>query len=928
MQSLRARQAQLSINQLHRQLRTLSSLTPIPLLHNGTSTRSRLPSNSTATLPHRRHVQQHQTRHHSTHTSAPAPAVPSMSAQEQQVLAVLQTIRLNDEAAEDIVYAGHVTRVTVGRDRTINITLRLDSHYRELKQRIVDELSSNLQLGKWSRRVVVKMAQPQETEDEMPSGAAATAAATAPHKSNASAAKSNRPATNGLAAVKNIIAVTSCKGGSGKCIAPDTKVLVKSSIDDATWRIESASAVKESDYLCDDDGQPVAIASISHGTSSTMYRVRIALDLDSSDERNAAMAESERLHRNELKLAQYKRNKAQQYAIEHNLSLPVDESQFVDDAISRNDAMHRLESSSQMRQQMRLSAPIGELGYFDLYVTPEHELFHLWHVPNVSLMSHCAVRAYTPEFKPMQFTPQQQDELQEFHLHRNTREMTEQYLESLGYWNYKTRRGGQILRFQAGVKMRATQLAQMLARQQAFTKYWLPRAKRLRMSQDWTRLKSWNSRHWRYWSCTPVHYDEPQPWIGFELHSQAHTFTLGNGIVTGNSTVATNLAFSLSQQSLIDAHTGASRRARVGLLDADLYGSSLPSLIQPKDTRLLQSPESALMIRPVMYEDVATMSYGYVTGRASSQDANATESQSILSPSGSAAAFMRGPLASKTMQQLLQQTAWSQLDYLVIDCPPGTGDIHLTLQQSCRINAALCVTLPSALSQIDVVRGLRLLQAMRVPVLALVENMSYFECDSCDKKHRIFQSQRDPTDTNEPVTSADIQRHFDIPHLFELPIVSAMQSTRPLVLQQDSTLSQQARNAKQAYLRLARTIQDHLQQEEVKALQQSTPNASASSSNVKYDASKREIVLQLDGAELRVQSRALRLACRCAACVDEVTDEPRLDPAKVPLDVHPIGMQQRGNYAVAIHWSDAHASGIHTFEQIKLLAKATDAAAP
>ena len=181
----------------------------------------------------------------------------------------------------------------------------------------------------------------------------------------------------------------------------------------------------------------------------------------------------------------------------------------------------------------------------------------------------------------------------------------------------------------------------------------------------------------------------------------------------GKSMVAVNLAFSLAKR--IGATTPG--KARIGIFDADLYGPSLPTMVKlPPDELILRpSEKNKSLIQPPETQGVKLMSYGYAK-----------------TPGGGNAAVMRGPRASAMVNNLINQTDWGELDVLVVDMPPGTGDIPLTLCQSLSLTAAVVVTTPSQLAVVDVVKGMEMFDGLRVPVAALVENMSYFDADMED----------------------------------------------------------------------------------------------------------------------------------------------------------------------------------------------------
>ena len=174
----------------------------------------------------------------------------------------------------------------------------------------------------------------------------------------------------------------------------------------------------------------------------------------------------------------------------------------------------------------------------------------------------------------------------------------------------------------------------------------------------------------------------------------------------GKSTVAVNLALSLSRLG-----------ARVGILDADIYGPSLPAMLG-----IDQAPEvetSGQKLKPVMRYGLSCMSIGLLVDTDQ-------------------AMIWRGPMVTQALQQLLYQTHWPELDYLVIDLPPGTGDIQLTLAQRVPLSGALIVTTPQKISVLDARRGIRMFEKVRVPVLGIVENMATFNCPHCGKESAVF----------------------------------------------------------------------------------------------------------------------------------------------------------------------------------------------
>ncbi len=173
----------------------------------------------------------------------------------------------------------------------------------------------------------------------------------------------------------------------------------------------------------------------------------------------------------------------------------------------------------------------------------------------------------------------------------------------------------------------------------------------------------------------------------------------------GKSTVAINLAVALSQ-------TGA----RVGLLDADIYGPSIPIMMGVTDRPVLTADQR---IRPLAGHGIEVMSIGY-----------------LVDPD--TAMIWRGPMLNGAVIQLLRDVAWGDLDYLIVDLPPGTGDVQLTLAQRVPVTGAVIVTTPQAVALADVVRAKRMFDKVNITTLGLVENMASFVCPSCNSVHDIF----------------------------------------------------------------------------------------------------------------------------------------------------------------------------------------------
>lgn len=176
----------------------------------------------------------------------------------------------------------------------------------------------------------------------------------------------------------------------------------------------------------------------------------------------------------------------------------------------------------------------------------------------------------------------------------------------------------------------------------------------------------------------------------------------------GKSTVAVNLAVSLAKDG-----------AKVGLIDADIYGPSIPMMLGIKEKpQIYQHPETKKML-PLENYGIKLMSIGFLI-----DDNNPV--------------IWRGPMASGAVKQFMSDVYWGELDYLIFDLPPGTGDIQLTLVQTIPLTGAVIVTTPQEVSLIDARKGLKMFQRVNVPVFGIIENMSYFIAPDTGNRYEIF----------------------------------------------------------------------------------------------------------------------------------------------------------------------------------------------
>lgn len=367
----------------------------------------------------------------------------------------------------------------------------------------------------------------------------------------------------------------------------------------------------------------------------------------------------------------------------------------------------------------------------------------------------------------------------------------------------------------------------------------------------------------------------------------------------GKSTVAVNLAIALAQAG-----------HRVGLVDTDVLGPSVPGMLGLRFGEPPQaSPEGKLL--PTEVHGIRAVSMG-------------------LLRSDDEPAIMRGPMVTKYLQMFLAQVAWGELDHLVLDLPPGTGDTQLTLAQSVQLTGAVIVTTPQDVSLKIARRGLRMFETVSVPILGIVENMGTFTCPHCGTTTDVFSHGG----------GERMSRELDAPFLGSLPldpaVVDSGDAGTPIVVADPSSVSARA------YAGIAESLVAQIEGRGAAGLRpfqwhwdsgEGAPEWGAptdGAAEVPVGMRARDArTLQVSWADGRVDDldvRDLRLACPCAHCVEEMSGAALLDPATVPADVAPRRITSVGTYAVIIDWSDGHGTGIYTFGYLRRLGEQLTAA--
>ncbi len=364
----------------------------------------------------------------------------------------------------------------------------------------------------------------------------------------------------------------------------------------------------------------------------------------------------------------------------------------------------------------------------------------------------------------------------------------------------------------------------------------------------------------------------------------------------GKSTVASNLAVALARLGL-----------RVGLLDADVHGPSIAHMFGSD-----AHPSAAgdgVRVRPIERYGVRFLSLA-----------------NVVTPD--APVIWRGPMVVSALQQLVTMVDWGDLDVLLLDLPPGTGDAVLSLAQMIALSGVVVVTTPQEMSLSDTRRGIQAFAKLDVPILGIIENMSVFVCDACGSEAALF---------GEGGGRATAER-MGLPFLGRVPIVPAIREAgdagEPLVHREPESAAARAFDA------IARPVIVALAEDDRVGADALTVAWKSMKSGEKRDtppgaklpapapgppralrvwqaADDRLAIAWSDGERTFHDTYELRTSCPCAMCVEEWTGRrmPSLDA--VPRDVRPVVIRPVGRYAIQPEWSDGHKTGIFAFTELR-----------
>lgn len=362
-----------------------------------------------------------------------------------------------------------------------------------------------------------------------------------------------------------------------------------------------------------------------------------------------------------------------------------------------------------------------------------------------------------------------------------------------------------------------------------------------------------------------------------------HVVVVGSGKGgVGKSTSTVNLAMALKKLG-----------HKVGIMDADIYGPSVPTMLGqhfPRGTEGAQPEMSDNLIVPFDMQGIKVISLGLLIGRDQPT-------------------VWRAPMATKMIQQFLLGVKWGELDYLLIDLPPGTGDIQLSLSQQSNLTGAIVVTTPQQVA-IEIARkGLLMFKHVGVPILGIVETMSGFGCTECGATTAIFGEGG----------AKKLAAEDNVPLIGQIPVdaalVRASDEGEPIVLRDPKSPSAQA--YMQAATRMIATIEamtgDNASQKDIVPLAVEPLPPAMQGSPAKL------AIFWSDGQKYTYEAKQLRFRCPCAVCVDEFSGERKITENQIAKDVALEKALPVGRYGVNLVWSDKHSTGIYTYRYLREL---------
>lgn len=340
----------------------------------------------------------------------------------------------------------------------------------------------------------------------------------------------------------------------------------------------------------------------------------------------------------------------------------------------------------------------------------------------------------------------------------------------------------------------------------------------------------------------------------------------------GKSTVSAGLAIALQKQGF-----------RVGLLDADIYGPSQAGMLGAKHEKP-DMPQG--LLKPLTAYGIQFISMANILGDESP-------------------VVWRAPMAVKMIHQFLANVSWGLLDFLLIDLPPGTGDVQLSLAQQASLSGAIIVTTPQEVALAIAKKGLRMFQTVNVPILGIIENMSGHSCEQCGHVSYIFKQGG----------GEKIAQELGCPFLGAIPLDTELMKSG------DDGIPLAERNPEALSTKKFHEIAGKLNSE----LEKSRPTELEPEKMGILESGEISILWR-DDHQSRYTPYGLRIRCACALCVEEISGKCILEPDKISPEIRFQSVRPQGRYALHIAFSDGHQSGIYPFKRLREICECPDCA--
>ena len=331
----------------------------------------------------------------------------------------------------------------------------------------------------------------------------------------------------------------------------------------------------------------------------------------------------------------------------------------------------------------------------------------------------------------------------------------------------------------------------------------------------------------------------------------------------GKSTVTMNLGHALKKQGY-----------SVGILDADIYGPSQGAMLGGKKEKAMAFDN---MIKPMDADGIKFISMGNLTG-------------------DNGPVVWRAPIAVQAIKQFLNGVHWGELDFLLIDLPPGTGDIQITLVQEAQLTGAIIVSTPQRVASEVARLGLEMFKQVNIPIMGIVENMANFTCPECNSETKLYKSKA--LRNMAKATGSNIIGSVPL----DGDLMEACDEGKSVF-----SLGEKSSSAL-AFTNIAMNVLDYLKMPH--------ENLLGVKKFLVADGGKIELNWA-DGTHSQHNAFDLRVKCKCALCVDEMTGEPLLKKDEIQDDIRITGADPVGLYGMSLRFTDGHSSGIYKLEELR-----------